>query len=128
MFFRVQDFESSSIRLLQQLHKEAFAALKYLGEGSSLVAFSENMKRDGIRLHSHAKDSFDTYDLSPLLRHFLNDACRVLEPTVGLMQRKYPNISARAGNERIASFNEYLKRLRNAGITLNFDSDFFIAL
>lgn len=128
MFFRVQDFETSSSRLLRQLYKEGFAAVKYLGVEDDAMKLSEKMKADGIRLHMHTNMGFDTYDLSPMLRHFINDTCRILEPMVNILSLKYPNISPMAGNGKIVSFNQYLKRLEAASISTGLNNAYFYAL
>jgi hypothetical protein len=128
MFFRVQDFETSSRRLLRQLYAEGFAANKHLGKGYEALELAEKLKDDGIRLKTYTSISFDTYDLSPMLRHFINDACRVLEPMVKLLSHKYPAVPSKVGNNRFLSFNTYLKHLENRGINTGLANRYFYAL
>lgn len=134
IFFRREDFESSTKQLMKQLGSERLLALKFAEKGYSGDEFKSEAQQDGVRLHMHSANSigsgFDTYDLSPALRHFLNDYCRILEPVVKLLAQKHANVSAqnlRRPSELI-SFNSYLKRLYSENISTPLDYDYFINL
>lgn len=134
MFFRRQDFESSARQLMQQLGSERMLALKFADRGYDGSNFEKAAKEDGIRTYmrtngSSGDSSFSSYDLSPALRHFVNDYCRVLEPLVKLLAKK---TSVSAENERkpdeIMSFNRYLKKLDRENEETPLDHDFFIKI
>jgi len=135
MFFRTQDFESSTKQLMQHLHIERILALKYAEKGYDGDDFKEETQKSNVRIHmrfgnSAGNSSFDTYDLSPALRHFLNDYCRILEPLVKLLAQKHVNVSAR--NHRrpseLISFNRYIKKLDTSGTKTMLDHDYFMNL
>lgn len=130
MFFRRQDFEFSAIELMQKLSAEYIVATTFAKDGYNKDDFLQALKKSKIRSHMHTNSSFDTYDLSPALRHFLNDYCRILEPLVKLVQLKHPSVSAqntRRDGEMIP-FNSYIKSLDRARITTTFDHTFFIKI
>lgn len=135
MFFRREDFESSTKQLMKQLHAERLLALKFAEKGYGGDEFRSAAQKDSVRLHMHSANSigtsgFDTYDLSPALRHFLNDYCRILEPLVKLLAQKHADISAqnlRRPSELI-SFNTYLKKLNSESIVTPLDYDYFVNL
>lgn len=135
IFFRREDFESSTKQLMGQLHVEHLLALKFANRGYGTDDFKKEAEKSHIRLHMHSANSngvsgFDTYDLSPALRHFLNDYCRMLEPIVKLLARKHSGISAQNPRRptELISFNSYIKKLDGAGIRMPFDYAYFISL
>ena len=135
MFFRREDFESSAKQLMSQLSAEYILASKFVETGYSTQDFKKEAEERHIRLHARTTNSaglsgFDTYGLSPALRHFLNDYCRILEPVVRLLARKHFSVSAqnpRRPDELIA-FNSYIKKLRAAKIGMSFDDIYFTSL
>jgi hypothetical protein len=135
MFFRRQDFESSTQQLMRQLHAERIPALSFVERGFGDDDFRDRAKKDGVRIHSRTKgdsgnSSFDTYDLSPSLRHFLNDYCRILEPLTKLLAQKHTSVSAQNTRKptEIMSFNSYIKQLDKNSIKTPLDHDYFIKL
>ena len=137
MFFRAQDFESSTKQLMQCLQSERILALRFAEKGYVGDNFKKEAQKGGVRLHMHTRStndigysSFDTYDLSPALRHFLNDYCRILEPLVKLLAQKHTNIPAQNPRRRseLVSFNSYLKMLDIASIRTPLDYDYFVSL
>ncbi len=135
MFIRRQDFESSTKQVMQELSKERLLALKLLQRTYDNDTFRNEAEKCGVRLHSHSMSNtgnrgFDTYDLSPAVRHFLNDYCRVLEPLVKLLAQKHPSVSAQNTRKptETVSFNAYLKRLDTHGISTPLDHTYFIKM
>lgn len=136
MFFRREDFESSTKQVTGHLHRERVLALEFVKKGYGENDFSSAAEKASIRPYARTKgstgdSSFTTYDLSPALRHFINDYCRILEPLVKLLAQKHPTISAaivRQGTTYNMSFNSYLKLLNGRGITTPLDYDYFINL
>lgn len=135
IFFRREDFESSTKQLMGQLHTEHLLASKFVERGYGTDDFKKQAEKSHVRLHMHSVSgvgvsSFDTYDLSPLLRHFLNDYCRILEPIVKLLARKHPAVSAQNARRpaELISFNRYIKKLNDAGIRTPLDYDYFVSL
>lgn len=135
MFFRREDFESSAKQLMEQLSKERILALVFAEKGYGGDDFAKEAEKSGVKMHMRSRgstgdSSFDTYGLSPALRHFINDYCRILEPLVKLLAQKHTNISAR--NRRrpseLISLNTYLKILNEESIVMPFDQDHFIKL
>lgn len=135
MFIRRQDFESSTKQVMHQLSVERVLALRLADRKYNSDAFRNEAEKSGVRLHSYSINStgnsgFDTYDLSPTLRHFLNDYCRVLEPLVKLLAQKHTSVLAhntRRPNETV-SFNTYIKRLDAHGISTPLDHTYFIKM
>lgn len=135
MFFRRQDFESSTKQLMQQLSKERMLALKFAEKGYGDNNFKDAADKDGVRPYTRTKgssgdSSFNTYDLSPVLRHLLNDYCRVLEPLVRLLAQKHTSVSAQVGKKssKTMSFITYIKELNKAKIKTGLDHYYFIKL
>jgi hypothetical protein len=133
MFFRTQDLESSTKQVMRQLSSERMLALKFAEKGYGDNDLKGEARRSNVRLHMHTTNStgnsgFDTYDLSPTVRHFLNDYCRILEPLLKLLAPKYASISAQNPRRptELISFNSYIKRLDAAGIRTPLDHDYFI--
>lgn len=134
MFFRRQDFESSVRQLMQQLGNERMLALKFADKGYDGSDFEKAAKEDNVRTYmrtggSSGESSFSTYDLSPALRHFVNDYCRVLEPIVKLLAEK-TGVSAKNKRkpDEMVSFNSYLKKLDREHIKTPLDHEFFIKM
>lgn len=135
MFFRRQDFESSAKQLMQQMSRERKLAVEFAEKGYGDDDFVAAARDNGVRTYTRSKSSagdssFNTYDLSPALRHFLNDYCRILEPLVKLLALKHVSVSAqdtRRSTEAV-SFNRYIKKLDRAGIATPLDQEYFIKL
>lgn len=135
MFFRTQDFESSTKQLMQQLHSERLLALRFAEKGYAGDEFTKEAQVGSVRLHTYSvgsiRDSgFSTYDLSPKLRHFLNDYCRILEPLVKLLAQKHANVSAQNPRRpsELVPFNSYIKKLDAAEIKTPLDHNYFVNL
>lgn len=135
MFFRTQDFESSTKQLMQQLHSERLLALRFAEKSYAGDEFTKEAQKGSVRLHTYSlgsdgNSSFSTYDLSPKLRHFLNDYCRILEPLVKLLAKKHVQISPQnpRRHSELMSFNSYVKKLEVTGASTPLDYEYFINL
>lgn len=136
MFFRSGDLESSYHHVSSAFTAEAGLALEYIGKNFESEKFREDASKRHVALSSYhsgkgwdqAGDtmiSFDSRELSPLLRHYINDYCRVLEPLVSLMAEKHPDVDAYDRSKvHFISFNSYVKRLEKRNMLLPFDSQF----
>lgn len=135
MFFRRQDSESSTKQVMGHLYNERFLALNFAEMGYSSQEFNSEAEKMNIRPYMRTGDStgnsgYSTYDLSPSVRHFINDYCRILEPLVKLLEQKHPTVSAAnsyVSGQRV-SFNSYLKRLRRSNVATPLDYDFFVSM
>jgi hypothetical protein len=127
MFERRQDFETSCRGLVSQFATEAALALSFVEKGYSDPIFLKEVKDKGLQLRMHHDNGFSTNQLSPALRHFINDYCRILEPIVKLVAAKHPGVPALDRQNRYnISFNTYIERLKE--VVLPFDSELFINL
>lgn len=123
MFWRCEDFSQSYANLTQQymvelkLANTAFPNSKNTNELHSHVA---NSTRPNITGDNH----FTTYILSPYLRHFLNDTCRLLEPTTSHFVRKHPELKF----FKTKSLNLYISDLHKNQTLFPFDSLFVAEL
>lgn len=75
-----------------------------------------------MEVYSLGKDHFTSRELAPALRHFVNDSCRLTEPTLPLLAAKFPDV------KRTQSLGSYVEKLIRAGKSLPFDTKFFIEL
>lgn len=123
MFYRGQDFTQSHANLNEQFFAEYRAANAVLPKAKDADEVHGSIP-SVIRISSSGKDHFTTFSLSPALRHFVNDSCRLLEPFTPLLASKYPEIKLR----RRQNFDSYIKDLLNAGNNPSFDSNFIIEL
>lgn len=123
MFWRGEDFSQSYANLTQQ----------YMGEFKlANVAFPNSKSTDELHTYvandtrpsSTGDDHFTTYTLSPYLRHFLNDTCRLLEPTTSHFARKHPELKF----VEKKSLNSYISDLHKNQTLLPFDSHFIAEL
>lgn len=123
MFFRGEDFSQSYANLTQQymdefkIANEAFPSSKDVHELHSFVAHK-------TRPHSTGDNHFTTYTLSPYLRHYINDSCRLLEPTTPQFVRQHSQLAYL----RNRSLGTYIKELKAANVVMPFDSIFIIEL
>jgi hypothetical protein len=135
IFTRRQDFESSTKQLMQQLGSERMLALRFADKGYGGDDFKSKAQESDVRLHmnsasSTGDSSFDTYDLSPALRHFVNDYCRILEPLLKLLAQKHTDIPAQNPRRptELIPFNSYIKKLDNTRTRTPLDHNYFIKL
>lgn len=124
MFWRMLDYSGSHANLTTQyieelkLAHEAFPTAKNTDELHGRISASK------VRTYSTGSDHFTSYDLSPHLRHFVNDACRLLEPTTIAFVRKH---TQQAYNKR-KSLGTYISEAHKQGIDLPFNAQFIIEL
>lgn len=124
MFYRVQDFTESHANLNQLFSDEYRVALDILPKSKTADELHSNIAKLKIRPWTTGKNHFTTYNMAPTLRHFLNDSCRLIEPTKHLLFSKFSDIGAR----RNESVDTYVKKLVEADKTLVFDADYIIQL
>jgi len=123
MFYRVQDFSQSYATLNEQFFLEFRVAQATFPKSNGADELHSNLANE-LRLHSSGANHFTTYALSPAVRHFVNDSCRLLEPLTPVLALKYPNIVPRATE----SLNSYIEKLIASGQPLPFDAQFVIEL
>lgn len=145
MSSRRDDFESSTISLIKQLSLENNLALDFASKGFDTEAFMSEAAKHGIehlttgnaiRVDNEFKtgSSFSTRDLSPKLRHFINDYCRILELLTELVTRKIwqdGNIPASVylrGGNTMKSLNNILHiAKKDCGLDISaISGDFFL--
>ena len=142
MFQKSKDFESSYLQLAKQYYQENVASHAVAGfvndknhdEISAYLREQEIDFRDAaITIDPETQQcksiQFSTSKLDPLLRHFLNDACRMLEALTEPLSTVL-DVSA-ANKERSKesiSFNNYLKRVGKAKVKTGLNDDYFIAM
>jgi hypothetical protein len=123
MFWRGEDFSQSYANLTQQymdefkLANEAFPKSKDVHELHGHVA-------GNTRPNTTGDNHFTTYSLSPLIRHFLNDICRLLEPTTPQFVRKHAGLKF----SKSKSLGSYVSEVQKSGKTLSFDAQFIVEL
>ncbi len=124
MFHRVQDFTLSHASLMTQFVDEYMLAHiefpKAKDADELMNAMSKHYKK--MQVYSLGKDEFTSRELSPALRHFVNDSCRLLEPMLPLLSVKFSDVIA------TQSLGSYVEKLVTAGKSLAFDSQFIIEL
>lgn len=141
MFSRREDFESSTIKLASQLSSEFQIACDFALEGFDNDRFRKVMHRNNMRLSGvgnairvngsfEAGSSFSTRDLSPAVRHFVNDYCRVIELLTKILVEKIwpgdvPTDIFIGTQRRIKSFNQVLEEIERRNIAISIDSNFF---
>jgi len=123
MFYRTQDFSESYGRLTSEFVNEYSVAWNILPRAKSIDELHGYIA-EKLRPHSTGKNHFATYTLSPSLRHYLNDACRLLEPTAPLLKAKFPGIDT-YDNESVGPF---LYKVMKAGIQPTFNAQFIYEL
>lgn len=132
-FTRSMDFNSSYNKLARQFRAEYEAASKLLPQSISTDELHQKLNETDLRIHMTSNESFDTYDLSPALRHFINDTCRLLEPLVSVLadcwQLDPRNGKDKAGKDKFLSLNALIiKAKKDKNITGLIDDNFFLAL
>lgn len=123
IFYRGQDFS----RAHAHLNETFFNEFRQAG-----IAFPESKNADElhsalagpIEVYSSGKDHFTTRNLSPALRHFINDSCRLLEPFTVLFGQEFRDVQL----GKHESLNSYLKKLQTHNKVLSFDADFILDL
>jgi hypothetical protein len=123
IFFRVQDFSQSYAQLTTQFVEEYSTAWSVFPTSKSVDELHSAVS-SRLRPYSTGKNHFTTYDLSPLLRHYVNDSCRLLEPTTSLLKAKFPDIPSH-NNESLGAF---LQKVVDANTSLNFNAQLIIEL
>lgn len=123
MFHRGQDFTQSHAQLNVIFAKEFKEATVIFPKSDTAEKLHGNLVIN-LDVYSSGKNHFTTNDLSPALRHFINDTCRLLEPLSLVLAEKYPDVVP----GRTESLNSYLKKLQDSSKTLGFDVDFIIEL
>lgn len=124
MFWRSYDFELSTKAVKYQLHHAQILAEQYKEKGYDTDDFKNHAENGSLTLHSRSKNSFSTVSLGVALRHFVNDTCRVLEPSAQLLELKTQVQKENPKN----SLNTYIKQLDRKKVAYGFDGSFFIAL
>lgn len=124
MFHRVQDFTLSHANLMTQFVNEYMIAHVEFPRSKDTDELMSNVSKEHkkMQVHSLGKDHFTSRELSPALRHFVNDSCRLLEPTLPLLTAKFPDVST------TRSIGSYIEKLITANKSLPFDSQFIIEL
>ena len=124
MFHRVQDFTLSHANLMTQFVDEYMIAHTEFPRSKDTDTLMSNVSKhyEKMQVHSLGKDHFMSRELSPALRHFVNDSCRLLEPTLPLLAKKYSDVTA------TRSLGSYIEKLLTAGKTLAFDGQFIVEL
>lgn len=142
MWTRREDFESSVTALARQLSAEHKLASDFASDGFNNDQFRNEARTSNLRVHTitgnaikndttfESESSFSTRDLSPKLRHFINDYCRVLELLSEMLAEKVwsNNIPQRAylkKGTRIRSFNEVIGIITDATTLTSIDGGFF---
>lgn len=123
MFFRVQDFSNSYAELITQYMDE----LKIADEVFPLAESTDELHgliSARTRPYSTSRNNFQTALLSPALRHYLNDACRLLEPYTELFLDKFVDFKFTHRNSLSAS----IKELREKNMLHDLDSEYIIEI
>lgn len=124
MFWRMLDYSGSHANITTQYMEEmklackAFPATKSTDEPHGRISSSK------VRTYSTGSNHFTSYDLSPYLRHFVNDACRLLEPTTIAYTRKHTQL--RYSNRK--SLGAYIREVDKLGLDVPFNTQFIIEL
>ena len=124
MFHRVQDFTLSHANLMTQFVNEYMVANIEFPRAKDIDELMGNVSKEykKMQVYSLGKDHFTSRELSPALRHFVNDACRLLEPMLPLLAAKFPDIDA------TRSVGSHIEKLVAAGKSLPFDAQYLIEL
>lgn len=123
MFWRSHDFEGSASQLGRELTVTEDLTDRYKYKGYASQDFLEEAKSKGIIFNTHSERGFKTISLDVALRHFINDTCRILEPSTRLLEAKTGLPKSRS----TLSLNGYIKELDASSISYGFDGAFFIA-
>lgn len=127
MFWRVMDFSQSRATLVDTFKDEYLAAhveMPKARSGDKLHGALSQRLRLNESAFNNNRCEFSTRDLSPAVRHFMNDACRILEPLRDVLATQYPAV--KIGKKE--ALNSYLDKLSQAGIQLDFDSHYITEL
>lgn len=123
LFWRVEDFSQSHAQLNMLFHDELKVAHDAFPRSNTADELHSNVA-SRIRLNSSGVNSFNSYALSPAVRHFINDSCRLLEPFTVLLASKQPTVSLR----RNESLSTYVEKLKTADVDLNFNDVYLLEL
>ena len=124
MFHRVQDFTLSHSNLMTQFVNEYMVAHVEFPRSKDADELMGNVSKEykKMQVYSLGKDHFTSRELSPALRHFVNDSCRLLEPLLPLLAAKFPDAAT------TRSVGSYIEKLVTAGKSLPFDAQYLIEL
>lgn len=123
IFYKGQDFTQSHAQLNEVFFNEYKEANEVFPKSCTADELHSNLSSK-IRVHSSGKDHFTTFNLSPSLRHFINDTCRLLEPFTPLLADTFSNVTL----GRTEALSSYITKLLSNGKTLNFDTDYILEL
>lgn len=124
MFWRSYDFDTSTRQLARELTITEDLTDRFMSVGYLSSGFREEAKSKGIIFNTRSERGFKTISLDVALRHFINDACRVLEASARLLEVKTGSPRSRD----TLSISGYIKELDRDGVSYGFDGTFFIAL
>ena len=124
MFHRVQDFTLSHANLMTQFVNEYMVANVEFPRAKDIDELMGNVSKEykKMQVYSLGKDHFTSRELSPALRHFVNDSCRLLEPMLPLLAAKFPDVRV------TRSIGSYIEKLVAADKNLPFDAQYLIEL
>lgn len=108
MFFRLEDFSHSFSSFYAVFQPEYFTAHTELPE-AKIAQELFNATHEKLNLVMATENEFSTRELSTVLRHFINDACRVLEPLAPLLPAKISDLK----ESKQPTFGQYLKMLES---------------
>ncbi len=123
IFYRGQDFTQSHAQLNETFFNEYRVANVAFPKSKSADELHGNVANE-FQIHSSGLDHFTTVNLSPALRHFINDSCRLLEPFTAVLAEMYNDVVL----GRTESLNSYARKLQAANKPLKFDVDFILEL
>lgn len=124
MFHRVQDFTLSHANLMIQFVNEYMIAHIEFPRSKDADELMSNVSKEykKMQVYSLGKDHFASRELSPALRHFVNDSCRLLEPMLPLLAARFPDVKA------TRSVSSYIEMLVMADKSISFDAQYLIEL
>ncbi len=126
MTSRMQDFTLSHAKLNTQFSVEHHIALtEFPASTGTTDLMSRVSTHSEMRVEALGEDHFTSRELSPALRHLLNDSCRLLEPTISFLAAKFPGQRPPRSNE---SLNRYIIGLQQNQCSLPFDAQFILEI
>lgn len=132
LHWRLSDFQQSRGVLIGQLIDESRVAENIFPKSQTSDILHGNLagrlgvRSSGVNTDVNGKfirSMFETYKLSPALRHFLNDSCRLLELLTSVLAKRYPHI--KLGQE---SLSGYIIKVMRAGENIDFDTSYILEL
>lgn len=124
MFHRVQDFTLSHANLMTQFVNEYMVAHIEFPRAKDIDELMGNVSKEykKMQVYSLGEDHFTSRELSPALRHFVNDSCRLLEPMLPILAAKFSDVRV------TRSAGSYIEKLMVAGKNLPFDTQYLVEL